>query len=196
MSCGRALVVERDERPGDAEAQRAGLAAHAAAVERGVDVVDVGGLREAQRLGARPPGGCGSGSTARTSRPLTVITPEPGRSRTRATASLRRPVVWMRGFGTSEAPARRLLRRARRRLERERLGLLRGVRVGRDRRRPAACVIICAAEAVLRAACPRTARRTTRSGSRPSRCSSDSAGEAARVARVAVVLLVGELARR
>ena len=50
FSVGRELVVEGDERPGDAEAQRAGLAAHAATVERGVDVVHVGGLREAQRL--------------------------------------------------------------------------------------------------------------------------------------------------
>src|SRR6476646_7674335 len=32
------------------------------------------------------------------SRPLTTILPVPGRSRTRATASLRRPVVWMRGL--------------------------------------------------------------------------------------------------
>ena len=42
--------VEGDERPGDAEADRAGLAAHAAAVERRVDVVDLFGLREPQRL--------------------------------------------------------------------------------------------------------------------------------------------------
>src|SRR5215472_12406199 len=34
------------------------------------------------------------------SRPLTTIFPVPGRSRTRATASLRRPVVWMRGLLT------------------------------------------------------------------------------------------------
>src|SRR6476646_10573269 len=32
------------------------------------------------------------------SRPLTTILPVPGRSRTRATASLRRPVVWIRGL--------------------------------------------------------------------------------------------------
>ena len=50
MSCGRASSSSAIERTGDAEAQRAGLAAHAAAVERGVDVVHVGGLREAQRL--------------------------------------------------------------------------------------------------------------------------------------------------
>ena len=42
--------VERDQRPGDAEPDRAGLAAHAAAVERRVDVVDLFGLREPQRL--------------------------------------------------------------------------------------------------------------------------------------------------
>ena len=42
--------VERDERAGDAEPDRAGLAAHAAAVERRVDVVDLFGLREPQRL--------------------------------------------------------------------------------------------------------------------------------------------------
>src|SRR5690348_17084664 len=35
---------------------------------------------------------------------LHMITPVPGRSRTRATASLRRPVVWMRGFGTPWTP--------------------------------------------------------------------------------------------
>src|SRR5207245_6404534 len=34
------------------------------------------------------------------SRPLARILPVPGRSRTRATASLRRPVVWMRGLLT------------------------------------------------------------------------------------------------
>src|ERR1044071_7526269 len=34
------------------------------------------------------------------SRPFTRILPVPGRSRTRATASLRRPVVWMRGLLT------------------------------------------------------------------------------------------------
>ena len=38
------------ERPGDAEPDRTGLAAHAAAVERRVDVVDLFGLREPQRL--------------------------------------------------------------------------------------------------------------------------------------------------
>src|SRR3954451_20441657 len=38
------FVVEGDEGAGDAEAQCAGLPAHATAVERGVDVVDVGGL--------------------------------------------------------------------------------------------------------------------------------------------------------
>src|SRR5262249_19684721 len=45
------LVVEGHERARDAETQRAGLAAHAAAVERRVDVVHVGRLGEAQRLG-------------------------------------------------------------------------------------------------------------------------------------------------
>ena len=44
------LGVERDERPGDAEPDGAGLAADAAAVERRVDVVDLFGLREPQRL--------------------------------------------------------------------------------------------------------------------------------------------------
>src|SRR6476469_2795960 len=34
------------------------------------------------------------------SRPFTTILPVPGRSRTRATASLRRPVVWVRGLLT------------------------------------------------------------------------------------------------
>src|SRR5262245_22627561 len=41
------------------------------------------------------------GKYAANGRPLTTICPVPGRSRTRATASLRRPVVWMRGLGTS-----------------------------------------------------------------------------------------------
>src|SRR4029453_2945518 len=41
---------EGDERPGDSEAQRTGLAAHAATVERSLDVVHVGSLGEAQRL--------------------------------------------------------------------------------------------------------------------------------------------------
>src|SRR5260221_14105650 len=35
------------------------------------------------------------------SRPLTTILPVPGRNRTRATASLRRPVVWMSGLLTN-----------------------------------------------------------------------------------------------
>ena len=50
FSTPRGVGVERDERAGDAETDRAGLAAHAAAVERGVDVVDLFGLREPQRL--------------------------------------------------------------------------------------------------------------------------------------------------
>src|SRR5882757_10655134 len=40
------------------------------------------------------------GKYAANSRPFTVIFPVPGRSRTRAMASLRRPVVWMRGLLT------------------------------------------------------------------------------------------------
>src|SRR5487761_543271 len=36
-----------------------------------------------------------------------VIVPWPGRNRTRATASLRRPVVWERGAGTAARPPRR-----------------------------------------------------------------------------------------
>ena len=45
LELGAQLGVELDERPGDAEAQGAGLARDAAAVERGVDVVDLGGAR-------------------------------------------------------------------------------------------------------------------------------------------------------
>src|SRR5262249_17797117 len=47
---GPQLVVEPHERPGDAEAQRAGLAADPTTGDRRVDVVDVGGLSDAQRL--------------------------------------------------------------------------------------------------------------------------------------------------
>src|SRR5262245_49109616 len=47
------LLVERDECTGDAEAQRAGLTTHTAAVDAGIDVVDVGRLRDPQRLGGR-----------------------------------------------------------------------------------------------------------------------------------------------
>ena len=47
---GPRVGVERDQRTGDAEPDRAGLAADAAAVERRVDVVDLFGLREPQRL--------------------------------------------------------------------------------------------------------------------------------------------------
>ena len=54
---GAGFLVERDEGTGDAEAQRTGLAAHATTVERGVDVVDVGRLREAQRLERHHPVG-------------------------------------------------------------------------------------------------------------------------------------------
>ena len=56
FSAGRGVGVERDERAGDAEPDRAGLAAHAAAVERRVDVVDLFGLREPQRLLRDRPG--------------------------------------------------------------------------------------------------------------------------------------------
>src|SRR5690606_2019132 len=45
------LGVDLDQRPGDAEPQRTGLARHAAAVQRGVDVVGLVGARDAQRLG-------------------------------------------------------------------------------------------------------------------------------------------------
>src|SRR6478609_8552836 len=45
------LGVELDEAAGDAEAQGAGLAGGATAVDGGVDVVDLFGLRQAQRLG-------------------------------------------------------------------------------------------------------------------------------------------------
>ena len=95
------LGVERHERPGDAERERAGLAADAAAADRGVDVVDVGGLGEAQRLGRADAVRGDVEVAARSSRPLITTLPVPGRSRTRATASLRRPVVWMRGLLTS-----------------------------------------------------------------------------------------------
>src|SRR4051812_41406977 len=40
------------------------------------------------------------GKEASIGRPLTTILPLPGRIRTRATACLRRPVVWTRGLGT------------------------------------------------------------------------------------------------
>ena len=53
---GPQLGVELDEGTGDAEAQRAGLAGDAATVERGVDVVGLGGLGEPQRLGERSSG--------------------------------------------------------------------------------------------------------------------------------------------
>ena len=46
LSGGAQLGVELDERPGDAEAQGAGLAGGAAAVEGGVDVVGLGELGE------------------------------------------------------------------------------------------------------------------------------------------------------
>src|SRR5438034_46211 len=38
-------------------------------------------------------------------RPLTTIFPLPGRTRTRAMACLRRPVVWTRGLGTGVSSA-------------------------------------------------------------------------------------------
>ena len=50
FSTGRVSGSSAIERAGDAEADRAGLAAHAAAVEGRVDVVDLFGLREPQRL--------------------------------------------------------------------------------------------------------------------------------------------------
>src|SRR6266567_1754692 len=57
-------------------------------------------------------------------RPFTLMTPDPGRSRTRATASFLRPVLWTRGLG-NEAPSARALRH-----ELVRLRLLRRVRMG------------------------------------------------------------------
>ena len=48
---GAQLGVELDERPGDAEAQGTGLAGGATAEDRGVDVVGLGELGGAQRLG-------------------------------------------------------------------------------------------------------------------------------------------------
>src|SRR5204862_3765819 len=44
------LGIERDESARDAESDRTGLPAHPAAAERGVDVVDLFGLGDAQRL--------------------------------------------------------------------------------------------------------------------------------------------------
>src|SRR5207249_2934386 len=49
------LRVELGQRPGDAEAEGAGLARHAAAADRGVDVVHLGGARQPQRLGGEQP---------------------------------------------------------------------------------------------------------------------------------------------
>src|SRR5690606_24161921 len=48
---GPQLGVELGEGPSDAEAQRTGLTGGAAAVDRGVDVVDAGRLGDPQRLG-------------------------------------------------------------------------------------------------------------------------------------------------
>src|SRR5258706_13878422 len=52
------------------------------------------------------------GKYAANSRPFTRILPVPGRNRTRATASLRRPVVWMRGLLT-RGPSRFGVQRSR-----------------------------------------------------------------------------------
>ena len=84
------------ERTGERHAHRAGLAANAATGDRGVDVEALGGLEHTQRLD-------GLHAVRRVvkyvsnGRPLTVSTPVPGRSRVRAMASLRRPVVWVSG---------------------------------------------------------------------------------------------------
>src|SRR5688572_2294073 len=48
---GAQLVVEGHQRSRDAQAKGTGLSAHAATAEARVDVVDVGRLRESQRLG-------------------------------------------------------------------------------------------------------------------------------------------------
>src|SRR5688572_12302975 len=53
------LGVELSERAGDRHAQRAGLAGHAAAVDRRLDVVRLGNLGNAQRLGDDHPLGGG-----------------------------------------------------------------------------------------------------------------------------------------
>ena len=100
FSTGRGVGIERDQRAGDAEADGAGLAAHAAAAERGVDVVDLFGLREPQRLLGddlvREDREVRRERRARSPRSCRCR----GAARTRATASLRRPVVWMRGLLT------------------------------------------------------------------------------------------------
>src|SRR5437867_9606000 len=60
LHLGAQVGVERDQRPGDPEAHGAGLAAHPAAGQRAVHVVDLGCLREAQRFGDdHPVGGVG-----------------------------------------------------------------------------------------------------------------------------------------
>ena len=57
---GPQLGVELEQRPGDAQAERPGLARHPAAVDGGVDVVGLGGLGQPQRLGDdHPVGGRG-----------------------------------------------------------------------------------------------------------------------------------------
>ena len=134
FSVGPQLGIELDERPGDAHAQRAGLAGDAAAVDRGVDVVDLVGAREPQRLGDDHALGRRREVVARTARRLTVMVPVPGRRRTRATASLRRPVVWVSGLVTIGSSL--VLSEPWPAASSSGCGLLGGVRVRRARRRP------------------------------------------------------------
>ena len=77
---------------------RAGLARDAAAVDGGVDVVGLGRVGQPQRVGHRHPV-VGRGEVLVERPAVDDDGPAPGRKRTRATACLRRPVVWLSGAG-------------------------------------------------------------------------------------------------
>src|SRR4051794_7682141 len=125
-----------------------------------------------------------------------TTTPVPGRSRTRATASLRRPVVWMSGLGTREllwivSPSRS----ARRAVggQRPGLGLLGGVGVLGTAVDAEPLELLATERSLGQHAAHGQANHAlgvageqVLEGLRP---------DPARVARVAVVGLVGELAR-
>ena len=87
------LDVELAQRAGDAEADRAGLARHAAATDGGEDIELFGSFREQKRRLHQDAKRFAAGRTLLNSRRLTLMAPVPGRRNTRAVDSLRRPVA-------------------------------------------------------------------------------------------------------
>ena len=113
FSAGRFVRVDHDQRAGDAQPQRAGLAGDAAAGDPGDDV-ELARPRSSVTNGSLMSCWCTLfGKYSSSVRPLIGHWPVPGTMRTRAMASLRRPVPWR--CRSRPAARRSGLRRAARR---------------------------------------------------------------------------------